>query len=97
MPRIYPLAGKEDTHIDGRPLDLDAEKYPENYNAVTHGLENALNMANKNRSIGKFFTDGIKNVVDMYIGVAPVVLAFRYDCINACRIHFCFYYFREAI
>lgn len=76
MPRIYPLAGKEDTHIDGRPLDLDAEKYPESYNAVTHGLENALNMANKNRSIRNFFSDGIKNVVDMYIGVAPVVLAF---------------------
>jgi nucleoside recognition membrane protein YjiH len=76
MPRIYPLAGKEDVHIDGRPLDLDAEKYPENYNAVTHGLENALNMANKNRSIRNFFSDGIKNVVDMYIGVAPVVLAF---------------------
>lgn len=76
MPRIYPLAGKEDTYIDGRPLDLDAEKYPESYNAVTHGLENALNMANKNRSIRNFFSDGIKNVVDMYIGVAPVVLAF---------------------
>ncbi|MFJ7825609.1 YjiH family protein [Psychrobacillus sp. NPDC096623] len=76
MPRIYPLAGKDDTHIDGRPLDLEAEKSPENYNAVTHGLENALNTANKNRSISKFFSDGIKNVVDMYIGVAPVVLAF---------------------
>ena len=76
MPRIYPLAGKEDTHIDGRPLNLEAEKYPENYNAITHGLENALKTASKNRSIGKFFTDGIKNVVDMYIGVAPVVLAF---------------------
>ena len=76
MPRIYPLAGKEDVHIDGRPLDLDAEKFPENYNAVTHGLENALNTANKNRSITKFFSDGIKNVIDMYIGVAPVVLAF---------------------
>ena len=76
MPRIYPLAGKEDTYIDGRPLDLEAEKFPENYNAVTHGLENALNTASKNRSISKFFTDGIKNVFDMYIGVAPVVLAF---------------------
>ncbi|MEK3978824.1 YjiH family protein [Psychrobacillus sp. FSL K6-2836] len=76
MPRIYPLAGKEEIHIDGRPLDLEAEKFPENYNAVTHGLENALNTANKNRSISKFFVDGIKNVVDMYIGVAPVVLAF---------------------
>lgn len=26
MPRIYPLAGKEEIHIDGRPLDLEAEK-----------------------------------------------------------------------
>lgn len=76
MPRIYPLSSKEDKYIDGRPLDLEAEKYPKNYNAVTHGLENALNIADKNRSIGKFFADGIKNVVDMYIGVAPVVLAF---------------------
>lgn len=76
MPRIYPLAGKEENHIDGRPLDLEAEKYPENYNALTHGLENALNTANRNRSIYKFFSDGFKNVIDMYIGVAPVVLAF---------------------
>ena len=76
MPRIYPLAGKSETHIDGRPLDLDAEKYPESYNAFTHGLENALNTAERNRSISKFFSDGFKNVIDMYIGVAPVVLAF---------------------
>ena len=67
---------------------------PENYNAFTHGLENALNTANKNRSIGKFFTDGLKNVIDMYIGVAPVVLSIRYDCINACRIYFGICYFR---
>ncbi len=76
MPRIYPLKGKEDTYINGKPLDLDAEKYPENYNAITHGLENALKTADKNRSISRFFTDGLKNVLDMYIGVAPVVLAF---------------------
>ncbi|TQR08744.1 YjiH family protein [Psychrobacillus soli] len=76
MPRIYPLAGKEENHIDGRPLDLDAEKFPANYNALTHGLEKALKTADRNRSIGKFFSDGLKNVIDMYIGVAPVVLAF---------------------
>ena len=69
MPRIYPLVGKEDTHIDGRPLDLDTEKLPENYNVVTHGLEKALNTASKNRSIGKFFTDGIKNVLICILGL----------------------------
>jgi nucleoside recognition membrane protein YjiH len=76
MPRIYPLAGKEDVHIDGRPLNLEAEKFPKNYNAITHGLENALNTANRNRSLPKVVSDGLKNVIDMYIGVAPVVLAF---------------------
>ncbi|MEK4484534.1 YjiH family protein [Psychrobacillus sp. FSL H8-0484] len=76
MPRIYPLANKEDKHIDGRPLDLDAEKYPDSYNAVSHGLEKALEMADKNRSVSKLFSDGFKNVIDMYIGVTPVVLAF---------------------
>lgn len=76
MPRIYPLKGKEETYINGRPLDLEKEKFPENYNAFTHGLENALTTANKNRSVVKVVTDGLKNVIDMYIGVAPVVLAF---------------------
>ncbi|TQR15029.1 YjiH family protein [Psychrobacillus lasiicapitis] len=76
MPRIYPLRGKPNEYIDGRPLDLKAEDFPEGYNAFTHGLENALVKANDNRSIKKFFSDGIKNVVDLYIGVAPVVLAF---------------------
>ena len=55
MPRIYPLARKTRIHIDGRPLDLEAENFPERYNAFTHGLENALNKANENRSIKKIF------------------------------------------
>lgn len=76
MPRIYPLAGKKDKYIDGRPFTGDDEKLPEGYNALSHGLENALKKADTNRSFIKTFTDGFKNVLDMWIGVIPVVMAF---------------------
>lgn len=76
MPRIYPLSRKSDEYIDGRPFDENEEALPEGYNVVTHGLENALTKASHNRSIKKFFADGLKNVLDMWIGVAPVVMAF---------------------
>lgn len=76
MPRIYPLSRKPEEYIDGRPYDEHAETLPEGYNVVSHGLENALTTADKNRSITKFLTDGLKNVLDMWMGVAPVVMAF---------------------
>ncbi|WP_432363563.1 YjiH family protein [Sporosarcina sp. UB5] len=76
MPRIYPLRGKKNEFIDGREFTGEEEKLPEGYNVFNHGLENALNTANKNRSVGKIFTDGMRNVLDMWIGVAPVVMAF---------------------
>ncbi|MCZ8538089.1 YjiH family protein [Paenisporosarcina quisquiliarum] len=76
MPRIYPLSRKPDEYIDGRPYDEHAETLPEGYNVVSHGLENALTTADKNRSITKFLSDGLKNVLDMWMGVAPVVMAF---------------------
>jgi len=76
MPRIYPLAGKKNEYIDGRAFTGDEEKLPEGYNSITYGLENALLKADTNRSFGKTFTDGLKNVLDMWIGVIPVVMAF---------------------
>ena len=76
MPRIYPLSRKPEEYIDGRPYDEHAETLPEGYNVVSHGLENALTTADKNRSFTKFMSDGLKNVLDMWMGVAPVVMAF---------------------
>ncbi|WP_172371253.1 YjiH family protein [Sporosarcina jiandibaonis] len=76
MPRIYPLGGKAEEYIDGRPFTGDEEKLPEGYNSLSHGLENALAKADTNRSFGKTFADGFKNVLDMWIGVIPVVMAF---------------------
>lgn len=76
MPRIYPLTSKPTTFLDGTPQESQTEEVPEGYNVATHGIENALEKAESNRSISKFFEDGFKNVLDMWIGVAPVVMAF---------------------
>jgi nucleoside recognition membrane protein YjiH len=76
MPRIYPLRGKKDEYIDGRPFTGDEEKLPEGKSTISFGLENALTTASSNRSVGKVIGDGMKNVLDMWIGVAPVVMAF---------------------
>ncbi|HSI66013.1 MAG TPA: YjiH family protein [Planococcus sp. (in: firmicutes)] len=76
MPRIYPLTRKPTTFMDGTPQESQTEDVPEGHNAASHGLENALMKADRNKSPSKFFIDGFKNVLDMWIGVAPVVMAF---------------------
>lgn len=76
MPRIYPLAQKPTTFMNGDDQDTQSEKVPEGYNIASHGVENALTKASENKSVSKFFKDGFKNVLDMWIGVAPVVMAF---------------------
>lgn len=76
MPRIYPLSKKPNEFIDGSPQTGTEESLPEGYNVISHGLENALETADKNRSAGKMIGDGFRNVLDMWIGVAPIVMAF---------------------
>lgn len=76
MPRIYPLAGKADEYIDGSPFKDDVEKLPEGHNSFSQGLEKALVKADTSRSFLKIFRDGFKNVLDMWIGVIPIVMAF---------------------
>ncbi|MDN7241850.1 YjiH family protein [Planococcus sp. N028] len=76
MPRIFPLAQKPTTFMNGKPENSMSEEVPEGYNVVSHGVENALAKADENKSASEFFKDGFKNVLDMWIGVAPVVMAF---------------------
>ncbi|MDE4085682.1 YjiH family protein [Planococcus maritimus] len=76
MPRIYPLAQKKTEFMDGSPQESLSEDVPDGQGLASHGLEKALDKANRNRSVANFFSDGMKNVLDMWIGVAPVVMAF---------------------
>lgn len=73
VPRIYPLSKKKDTYYNGEIKKLD-ESIPEGYTSLSWGYEQAITKARKNSSVGAFFAEGAKNVLDMWIGVLPVVM-----------------------
>ncbi|WP_339283338.1 YjiH family protein [Oceanobacillus sp. FSL K6-3682] len=75
MPRIPPLSRMANTYIDGKER-TDDEEIPESETAVTFGFKNALKRAEKETSLRTFFVDGGKNILDMWFGVTPVVMAF---------------------
>lgn len=75
VPRIPPLSRKSNTYIDGSSPKEDIDDIPAGHNAFTYGLEKAVEKAEDNSSIKGFFTDGIKNVIDMWLGVLPIVMA----------------------
>ena len=73
VPRIYPLSKKKDTYYNGETKKLD-ESIPEGYTPLSWGYEQAIMKARKNSSISEFFAEGAKNVLEMWIGVLPVVM-----------------------
>lgn len=75
VPRIPPLSRKSNTYIDGSTPKKDIDNIPKGYNSFTFGLKNALKKAEDNSSIKYFFFNGFENVIDMWIGVLPIVMA----------------------
>lgn len=75
MPRIPPLSRVADTYISGVDPKGD-EKIPAGYTSFTYGYEKALVRADKETSVKDFFKRGAQNVLDMWMGVAPVVMSF---------------------
>ncbi|WP_032123206.1 YjiH family protein [Clostridium amazonitimonense] len=73
-PRIPPLSKKPDSYYGG-VNNNGSEELPKGYTAFKWGLEQAVDRASKNNSVKKFFLDGSKNVLDMWIGVTPMVMA----------------------
>lgn len=73
IPRIYPLSKKKDTYYNGETKKLD-ESIPEGYTSLSWGYEQAIRKARENSNLGTFFSEGSKNVLDMWIGVLPVVM-----------------------
>lgn len=73
IPRIYPLAKKKDVYYDGSTEKVD-ESIPEGYTSFSWGYEHAINKAKQNSSVKEFFVAGGKNVLDMWLGVLPVVM-----------------------
>ncbi|RLL42841.1 YjiH family protein [Oceanobacillus piezotolerans] len=75
MPRIPPLSRKADTYVNESSEQID-ESLPKGYNVLTYGYKNALERAKKENSVYKFFKEGGQNILDMWMGVAPIVMAF---------------------
>lgn len=74
MPRIPPLSRKADTgyeHVELKP----EETIPSNISLAKWGVNEALKKASKNDKISSIFKEGFQNVLDMWIGVMPVVMA----------------------
>lgn len=74
LPRIPPLSTKPDTYYHGQDEKI-TEAVPEGYTPFSWGYKQALVQADKNKSVLSFFQDGTKNVLDMWMGVAPIVMA----------------------
>lgn len=73
VPRIPPLSRKSNEYFDGKERN-DLESIPTGYSTISWGYKNAIEKARKNSSISNFFIEGFKNVLDMWVGVLPVVM-----------------------
>ncbi|ELK48983.1 YjiH family protein [Halobacillus sp. ACCC02827] len=74
MPRIPPLSRKADTYVTEEPADQN-EEVPEHHNLFTYGYAKAVERGSKSTSLANFFKQGAQNILDMWMGVAPIVMA----------------------
>lgn len=75
MPRIPPLSRKSDTYMNESAEPIE-EAIPAGESILTYSYKNALNRAKKETSFTNFIKEGVQNIFDMWMGVAPVVMAF---------------------
>ncbi|WP_100374259.1 YjiH family protein [Bacillus sp. FJAT-45037] len=73
LPRIPPLSRKADTYFTDKKADIE-EKQSFKASFQT-GLHQALVRATTNNGVLTNLKGGVKNVLDMWIGVIPVVMA----------------------
>lgn len=74
MPRIYPLKGftnKTFNNVEHLKEDI----VPKDANAFKFGLQKAIDRAKTAPSSSDIFINGFKTVIDMYLGLLPLVMA----------------------
>jgi len=74
VPRLMPLSKIEDAYVKDND-DRDHETLPKGKTLFTYGLQKAAQRAERSPSFFSFLNDGLKNVLDLWIGVLPVVMA----------------------
>lgn len=73
VPKLFPLSKIENTFLKENP-NRDNEYLPEGRNLSSYALEKAVQRANSAPSLKVFIKDGLKNVLDMWLGVLPIVM-----------------------
>ncbi|MCM3491633.1 YjiH family protein [Alkalihalophilus marmarensis] len=74
LPRIPPLSRKADTYITDKKYDAKEERQSIGA-SFKSGLRQALERATTNNGFAANVKGGMKNVLDMWLGVIPVVMA----------------------
>lgn len=73
LPRIYPLCKiKEETYNN---VPYEVEEVNEEGGLFKQGLNNAINRAQNAPTLNTIVVNGVKNIVDIYISLIPLVLA----------------------
>ncbi|WP_335872747.1 YjiH family protein [Bacillus sp. 2205SS5-2] len=73
-PRIPPLSRKEDTYDEQVGMQI-SESVPEDKSRLQWGLEKAVEKASDVKSAGEVVKKGVNNVLDIYFGLIPLVMA----------------------
>jgi nucleoside recognition membrane protein YjiH len=74
MPRIPPLSRKTDAGYDGVEFKVE-QSIPSEFSPARWGLNQAVKKAQTNTSVSQVVKEGIGNVLDMWMGVLPIVMA----------------------
>ncbi|MBN3524050.1 YjiH family protein [Paenibacillus apiarius] len=74
MPRIPPLSRKPDTYY-GEARQAEEEVIPSSWKPWRWALHQAVGKAKQHEGTGSFLRNGSKNIIDLWIGVIPVVMA----------------------
>ncbi|MFZ0475411.1 MAG: YjiH family protein, partial [Halobacillus sp.] len=74
MPRIPPLSRKMNTYVTEEADDIN-EEVPDEHNIFTYGYAQAVKRGSKAKGLTDFFKQGGQNILDMWMGVAPIVMA----------------------
>lgn len=75
VPKLPPLSNKKETYFHGTKKDA-GEDVPKGYTNIGWGLELAINKADKSFNAIEFIKNGAKSVLDLWLGVLPVIMAF---------------------
>lgn len=74
VPKFGPLKKKRDILYDGSEK-VYTEDLPAGYNGITYGFKRAIDRAEHQSVLKSVFVDGVKNVLDMWLAVIPMVMA----------------------